>query len=602
MYDLALADHDPKPLHATRRRALAYALLLPAFWCCAPAPRTVTPQEAEPSSLFAITGVELIPMDDDRSVENQTVLVDGDSIAAVGADGSLEIPRDALVIDGKGQFLVPGLWDLHVHVEREESFLFFLANGVTTALNLSGRPWHFELREAAAAGRAPDGLGGTLPGPRLFTCGPILHGDRVELEDVAAEVARQATAGYDCIKIYDTWSPEAFAAVADAAQAAGLPLMGHAPRNLPLQAVLDDGRERIVHLEEIIYTTAPLQGWLDKYRRGEEPRPEDAPRVALADEVRRVARAIHDAGVWVVPTHTVIDTYRRRSTPAGLAALGRRPYYRFLDPVTRRAWARGDQSARRIRHEQHAALQQLMLEIFREEGVRLAVGTDAGLGQDLQVAPGWSIHEEMALLRAAGFTPYEVLRQATVEAAAYLGVENSGRIAPGYRADLLLVAANPLEDLANLEKLSAVVAGGRWVGARDLGARLEALARSYQPLEEELESYDELLESGEWAAAVAHLREASDPDPRLARFLESAINREGYRRLAADDFDGAIEVFRQNTLAFPSAANTWDSLAEAHLLRGDRAEAIRFYRKALAVRPDFSNAARMLRERLGVEP
>lgn len=544
------------------------------------------PESAAPGATFALVGVDVVPLDRETVLTDQTVVVADGRVVALGAAGEVAVPRGASRIDGRGRWLMPGLTDLHVHQERPEELLFFLANGVTTVLNLSGSPEHLELRSRLARGAEL--------GPRLFTSGPIVVGDDLDADNAVRRVEEVAAAGYDCMKIYANWTEEAFLAVADACERLGLPLMGHAPRNLPLTTVLRDGREQIVHLEELVYTTPELQTWLDRYRAGEPPRPEDAPGRALAEPVRRLARGVVASGLWVIPTEIVIDNYALRATPEGRARLAARPYLRYLDPVLRRMWEAADQSHRRIRNEQQMELQHFMLEIFREEGVPLAVGTDAGVEQDLNVMPGWSLHEELAILTGLGFTPYEALRQATVAAAAFLGLPGEGIVAEGARADLLLLDANPLEDPGAARRPAAVVAGGRWLGRAELEQRLSEVEEGFVPLERQIARFDAALESRDMAAVIAELGRIEQPLPGVAAFAEQAVNREGYRLLGADRLDESIAVFELNVEAFPEAANPYDSLAEAWLAKGDRERAIALYRQALEVDPEFRNAARML--------
>lgn len=536
--------------------------------------------------------VAVVPMDSDRVLEDQTVLIENGEIAAMGPADEVTVPGDVQRVDGRGRYLMPGLFDLHVHVNREEALLMYLANGVTTVLNLRGQPFHLEWREELSSGERF--------GPRMLTCGPFIRGHQVTPETAVEQVHEIAEAGYDCVKIYDEWQEEAYRAVANATTEVAIPFMGHAPRGLDFDVVLADRRERIVHLEELVYTTPELDAWIERWRNQEQPGPEDDPRIALAEPVRELAKATAEAGIWVVPTQIVIDNYRERTSQEGMRRLRERPYLRYLDPVSRRAWARADQSHRRIRHEQQTALQHFMLEVFREEGVRLGLGTDASVTDDLAVMPGWSVHEELAILTRAGFTPYEALSQATVQAAEFLGLEGEGVVAEGARADLVLLNRNPLESIDAASDIAAVIARGDWLSRESLDSRLAALEQSFVELEVQVAALDEPFAKGA-ASAAAAFAAIPEPGPELARYVETTINRMGYDLLGQGKHREAIEAFTLNTETFPESANTYDSLAEAYLESGDRETAIRFYRQAIAVDPDFENAARVLRD-LGVAP
>jgi hypothetical protein len=156
-----------------------------------------------PPVAIAFTHVDVVPMDRERVLRDRTVVVEDGVIRATGPGGSVEIPRGAEVVDGTGRYLLPGLFDLHVHVQREYELPLYLAKGVITVFNLGGRPWHLELRERIAQ-RA-------VIGPRLFTCGPYIRGatDPAEAERQVEEIV---AAGYDCVKIIDAWSAEAYRA------------------------------------------------------------------------------------------------------------------------------------------------------------------------------------------------------------------------------------------------------------------------------------------------------------------------------------------------------------------------------------------------------
>ena len=566
------------------------AVVIAAAGCTQP---PVPLEVAAPGTAFALISVNLVPMDRDEVVLDQTIVVQDGRVTALGARGEVDIPDAAVRIDGGGRWVMPGLFDLHVHQEAADELLFYLANGVTTILHLSGAPEKLELRTALAAGE--------VVGPRLFTCGPTLHGTRTDAASVAGVIREIADAGYDCVKIYNDWTPEAYEIASGTAAEVGIAFMGHAPRNLPFSTVLDDGRQQIVHLEEIVYTTAALDEWLTRFREGEVPGPEDDPRVALAEAVDEVAVQLVERGLWVVPTEIVIDNYLERATDEGLAALAARPYLRFRDPVGRRRWARAEQRQNRVRFEQQVALQHYMLEVFRQRGVRLAAGTDAAVGSSLSVMPGWSLHEELAIMVSVGFTSYEALRMATVDAAAYLDDNDGGVIRQGGRADLLVLDADPLAEVSAAARPVAVVAAGRWLSRVELDRELERVAESFLDLETEVAKLDDVLASGTPGEWIDVLRGLDEPSEEIAAFVESEINRRGYELLGSESLDEAIEVLDLNNRSFPDSANTYDSLAEAWLTKGDRQRAVDLYRRALEVDPDFRNAAQML-ERLGVEP
>lgn len=541
------------------------------------------PSSVDGAGVLALTGVNVVPMDRETVLSDHDVLVEFGRISALGPAGRVEIPERARVVDASGRYLMPGLFDVHVHVDREDELLMYLAGGVTTVLNLHGEDWHLEW------GREIEG--GRRFGPRLLSCGPPLRGGEVSAAEIPQRVAEIAEAGYECVKIRGDWTSEAYRGVAEATEAAELLLMGHLPRNLPLDFALNEGRQRVVHLEELVYTHEPFDAWIEA---GGAETTRASAAMDLGEEIRSIAGRVADAGMWVVPSQIVIDNYLARSSEQGRLALASRPYLRFLDPVNRRAWARASVgNSERFRRQ--TDLQHQMLRAFREAGVKLALGTDANVSDILNVMPGWSVHEELGILGATGYSPYEALRQATVSAAAYLGLEGEGVVRDGARADLLILEGNPLKNLRHARAPYGVVARGEWLPRQDIDRRLEALEASFADLEAAIARLDAVWDEGLESTAAAY-RALEEPSPDLARYLEGRINSQGYSLLGDGDVQGAIEAFRRNTELFPESANTYDSLGEAYLESGDRETAIRLYRRALEVDASFRNAARMLEE------
>ncbi len=568
------------------RLSLLALLLAAASFACAP---RLTPLEsANPGTTFAIVGVTVVPMDQEVLVERQTVLVTDGRIDAVGPVDVVEVPQGVEAIDGSGLFVMPGLQDLHVHLDHEEELPMYLASGVTTVLNLHGDDAALARRQALALG--------DVRGPRLITCAPPLRGGQHDEAEALERIEAAAAAEYDCVKIRGEWEAETYRLLADAATRVDIPFMGHAPRNQPFSLVLEDGRQQIVHLEEVVYTTEELDGWLDRYRNATESAPADNPATMLEEPVLKLARQLAERGIWVVPTQIVIDNYLLRSTDEGLRQLRERPYLRFHNPIYRRAWGRAAQQSRRVRFEQQVRLQHYLLRVFREEGVRIAAGTDASIQDDLNVMPGWSLHEELAILLDAHFSPYEALRTATVDAAAFLGESGEGVVRAGARADLLLLDADPLSDIEAAEEPKVVIREGRWITREQMNADLLAIETSYAALEAQMVQLDSALESDDPVEWLDALGEVENPVPELSRYMEAEINRYGYRLMGEGRTEDAIDVFALNVEQFPQSANTYDSLAEAWLEKGDRERAIGLYREALRVDPDFQNARRMLDE------
>lgn len=434
------------------------AVLLTAA-ACLPAADVATPSVA-PAPL-AIRNVNVLPMDRESVLAGQTVIVEGGLIARMGPAASTSVPSGATVVDGTGRFLMPGLVDLHVHLsynpeDHQRVFLkMFVANGVTTVLNLRGKPQILELRAAVAEGR--------VLGPRLFTSGPFVNEPFVTTPDeVEQEVVEQRRAGYDFVKLHGDLSGAAYARLNMVARREKIRVVGHAPRNLGLESMFEERQYALVHGEEFLYDRENTSRDFER----------------IEPQIPGLARSMVECGISLMPNLTayaIIGEMARDLSPV-LA----RPEVRYLPAVVRELWgpAKNPYTARfgPDKYEGIRARYRLLEKLVREfqsAGVRLLIGTDA---VNTGVVPGFSTHDEMAALVAAGLTPFQALRAATANAAEFLTVEGQhGTVAPGQRADLLLLDASPLENIANTRRIAGVALRGRWLSREDLAAMLEGL-------------------------------------------------------------------------------------------------------------------------------
>lgn len=372
---------------------------------------------------WVLAGVDLLPMTSDVLLRDRSLVVRDGRIVAYEARGELDPPADLEVIDGAGRIVLPGLADMHVHLRGGEDLERLLDAGVTSARNMWGTPTARTLAMEVASGERH--------GPRIVSTGPGIDGYPpvresadviLEPSDAAAVVDRQLADGWSALKVYQRLSPDTYRALAVAAHERNVPLVGHVPTAVPLAAALPIQRS-IEHLEGF-----------DKRLAGGEREPGFRSWVRVDEAgMEQLARETADAGAWVCPTLLVASRMLRRNLPAAEA---------------RRAI---DMRARMVRR-------------LDEAGVPLLAGTDAGVPL---VAPGASLHDELDLLVSAGLDRYRVLRMATADAARFLNRESElGTIRSGLRADLLVVSADPREDLAVLRAPEAVIVGGHWVRAQ----------------------------------------------------------------------------------------------------------------------------------------
>ena len=429
------------------------------------APLASAAQRAAPATPVAIVNVSVLPMDAERVLTAQTVVVENGRITGIGPARAVTVPPGARTVDGAGKYLMPGLADVHVHFhgnppdEQRMLLELFVANGVTTVLNLRGTPQVLELRAEVAAGR-------TL-GPRVYTVGPYVNEPFVTTpEDVERAVVEQKRAGYDFVKLHGDLSRAAYARLIAVARREGIRVVGHAPRNLGVEAMFEERPPQyaLAHIEEFLY---------DRRNRSTDS---SLPHVEarIPDFARSTARA----RIWVMPNLTAYKMIARQVHD--LEAVLARPEVRYLPRSSQTGWgAATNPYTNRIRPDRYEPMMRRyrllehMVREFHARGVRLLVGTDA---MNTGVVPGFSAHDELADLVAAGLSPYQALRAATVNAAEFLSEEEQrGTVAVGQRADLILLDANPLTDIAHTRRIAGVMLRGRWLSPDDIATMLERL-------------------------------------------------------------------------------------------------------------------------------
>lgn len=422
--------------------------------------------QATASSPVAFINVTVIPMDAERALKGQTVIVKGDRVAEIGPAEKVKVPAGARRIRGEGMYLMPGLVDMHVHLrnysEQDTATLLqlYVINGVTTVLNLSGAPRHLELRARAAKGE--------LFGPAIYTSGPYVSASPnppPSPEEIEAAVVEQKRAGYDVIKIHGEFTREGYRRLFEVARREQIRVVGHSPRSLGYEVMSEERQDAVAHAEEYLYDR---QGSSRNFAE-------------LEPKIPAIARATAQAGTWLIPNLTAYKNIGEQAID--INAVFNRPEMRYLPPDIAAQWGPGNNPYHaRFRHLPHDSfwaryrLLEKLTKGFRDAGVRLLAGTDA---MNPSVIPGFSLHDELRDLVAAGLTPYESLRAATANAAEFLGAAAEfGTVAVGRRADLILVEADPLKDVGNAAKRAGVMLRGRWLAEEELRRMLDKLPAS----------------------------------------------------------------------------------------------------------------------------
>lgn len=457
--------HAPSP--AVRLRGFGRSLLLLAAATLVAC--THVPAQTTVSADLAIVGATVIDPRDGTRTSAQTVLVDDGRIVAVGAEGSLTVPADTQIVDGHGRFLIPGLWDMHVHalwdpIVRDTFLPTFAAYGVTGVRDMGGT---IEVLQRIRAERnAAEARGEDLPWPRIVAPGPILDGPEPvdpsisraisTPEQARAAVAELDALDVDFIKVYTLLPPEAYRAVVEEARQRGLPVAGHIPHGI-------DAIEAARGMRSIEHMRTETGGLCA-----------DIP----ADRCPVVLAALHERGVWQTPTLVP----RRGRAFIGDPALIESPELALIPSALRSVWiANRDKTLRRISADglrtrrDDFGRETAMAAELRARGIPMLAGSDAGADWSF---PGSGLHDELVLLTDAGLTPRETLRMATVGAAEYFGLRDQGWIGAGNAADMVLLDADPLDDIRNTRRISAVVMRGRLYDRVRLDALLERARRA----------------------------------------------------------------------------------------------------------------------------
>jgi imidazolonepropionase-like amidohydrolase len=433
----------------------------------------VVPAARAQQATIVFTGVSVLPMDREEVLENQTVIIEGGRISYVGSPRAT--PAGATTIDGRGKYLMPGIAEFHAHVpsgagavHAHRTLTLYALAGVTTARGMLGAPMHLALRDSIRAGQ--------LLGPRLLTSGPSFNNNTASSPaGVVAMVTAQKDAGYDLLKIHPGVPRIAFDSLAATANRLRIPFAGHVPLEIGLEVALTSKYSTIDHLDGIVEAMysgpQPLTSQVNGFFGLGIVRQLDQSRLqSIVDRVQA-------SGVAMVPTEILMDNYANDLTGDQLTA---HEEFRYWVPQQVAGWRAqkdnllGQAQASREQRQEFIALRRRIIRALHEAGVLFLLGSDA---PQLWNVPGFSAHRELGALVAAGLTPWQALRTGTVNVAKFLGEEGrSGVVRVGARADLLLLDANPLQDIANSLRINGVMLNGRWIGPEERSRMLGSLA------------------------------------------------------------------------------------------------------------------------------
>jgi imidazolonepropionase-like amidohydrolase len=417
------------------------------------------------AATFAFVDVTVIPMDSERTLPGQTVIVKDDRIVEFAPSARVKITADAERIDGAGKFLIPGLAEMHGHNPTagsppelfENVFFLFVANGVTTVRSMLGFPGQLEWREKARRGE--------IIAPTLYLAGPSFIGSgptaTTTAEQAIERVKAQKAEGWDLLKVHPGLKLEVYEAMARTAKEAGIEFSGHIPADVGLVRAIDLGQRTVDHLD----------GYIEFLNAQDEP--------IDRSKLDEIVKKTRDTGTWVVPTMVLWETIIGAANADEMEAF---PELKYMPSQMVQNWKTSyrrkliapDFNAARAR--QTAANRKVLLKALSDGGAKIIFGTDAP--QQYSV-PGFSIHRELRAMKEVGMSNFQILQSATKNVGDYYqAVDKFGQVAPGHRADLVLLAGNPIEDLGHVAKRAGVMVRGRWFPEAEIQSRLQKIAEA----------------------------------------------------------------------------------------------------------------------------
>jgi imidazolonepropionase-like amidohydrolase len=484
-------------VHKSRSRSLVFSLLSASILlfvaaCSKPRPASLAIIHA---TVIDATGAPPKP--------NSTVLIDGTKISVVGPDSSLEVPSGTRIIDATGKYLIPGLADMHIHLmgagepagSREFILPLLIANGITTVRDMGG-----DVAQLKKLKKEIDSA--EQPGPQIFFTGPYLDGNPpsfqpsivvVTTAEADAAVHKLKSEGVDFIKVQSRLKPAAYFAIAEAAHKENIRFVGHVPDSISPAQASDAGQASIEHLTGILLACSSREAELRQQQLNPPPRKETPRQTSLRqrawqqavldtyspEKAQQLYAKLLANHTWQVPTLPLLIELAYL-TPATDRAND--PNLKYIPQNLQKIWKQGRAESLANKTSGDFLLRAKLVEAsLKAVGDMHAAGIPTMAGTDStapNLVPGFALHDSIADFVQAGFTPMEALQAATSKPAEFLARSNQqGTIAPGQRADLVLLGANPLDDIHNTQKIHAVILKGKYLDPTMLDALLDKAAQ-----------------------------------------------------------------------------------------------------------------------------
>jgi imidazolonepropionase-like amidohydrolase len=420
--------------------------------------------------------VNVIPMDKEHVLEHQTVVVKNGVITALGSVKKIKYTMGALVVDGKGKYLMPGLGEMHAHVPpiddiepMKETVRLFALNGITTIRGMLGHPKHLELRSKINSGE--------ILGPHFYTSGPSFNGISVTSpQEGAAMVRKQKEAGYDFLKMHPGLNRAKFDAIVATANEVKIPFAGHVSFGVGIWRAIEANYASIDHMDGFVEGLVPGIEKMTEQEAGLFG-------MFVGDKtdttlIPKLIKGLSSHHIWVVPTQSLAERWFHPDFIP--ESFNNDPDKVYMKPEIIEQWintkktlmAKPEYNADNVR--KYVELRRKLIFECQKNGVGILLGSDA---PQVFNVPGFSAHDELEYLVEAGLTPYQALKAGTVNIARYFKKSDQGMIKKGMVSDLILLEGNPISDIAETKNMLGVMLGKNWLPKEYIESELKKLRK-----------------------------------------------------------------------------------------------------------------------------
>lgn len=546
---------------------------------------------SSPSHDLLITNVNVIDVVTGEVLPNRTVAINGDEIAAIYTK-AIKPREGTAMVDGTGKYLIPGLWDMHVHNNwnYEDTNDLILANGITGAREMWGNmAIKRKMTEERAAGK---------PIIDIYSAGVLTDGapriwpgsaEVTTPEEAEALVRCQVAQGADFIKVYSLLDSACFFTIGKTATELEVPFAGHVPVKVPISDALYKGMltsEHLYGLESASFSKEQ-NAILDqlfmerKWREIDKFTEENLDDSLLVAAIEKLNISNH----WFSPTMVTLRGYKYMYDSAFTAdkRLAYLPEYMIDGWKPRRAMGSQLMMPDPEVLKKGFQIDLRILKALITANAQIIAGTDY---PNPWAFPGFSMHDELEIYVQAGMTPLQSLQTATLNPAKVMNNDRIGSVEKGKLASLVLLNSNPLDDINAIRDIESVILRGK-IYDRIVLDEMLANAKRKAALPDAMKLMEDLDAGGNLAESLLALENSLDSlaERYHLSMLEMSINRLGYKYLREEDFASAMKVFELNTRLYSHSQNVWDSYAEGFLLQGDTINAIQYYQKALDIYP-----------------